>query len=101
MYDKASFLSYSGYKYVVIGKAVWENDPVALSIAPNPRHFSLEGTEYTIISLEPLSIPELLSYMEAQNGQYEFEWNIGNGKASFLVHEQILALLNTLPNNEE
>lgn len=87
------FLAISGNKYLVIGKAVWEQDELAKTVAPDPRHFSLNGTDYTIVSLEPLAIPDLIAYMESQEGQYEFGWTQGNGKASYLTHEQVLELV--------
>lgn len=80
-------------KYLVIGKSVWEQDPVAQQVAPDPRHFELAGTTYTIISLHPLAVPELVAYMESMDGQYEFGWTQGNGKASYLTHTQMLELL--------
>lgn len=91
------YLSNSESKYLVIGKAVWEQDPVAQQVAPDPRHFELAGTTYTIVSLEPLAIPDLIAYMESQEGQYEFGWTQGNGKASYLTHSQMLDLLTTIP----
>lgn len=90
------YLEIPGNKYVIIGKSVWEQDPVSLQIAPDPRHFTLGSMEYTIVSLEPLGIPELILYMESHDGQYEFGWNIGNGKASYLTHSEILEILKEL-----
>lgn len=90
------YLAVSGFKYLVVGKANWEADEVARTVAPDPRHFMLDGNEYTIISLEPLSIPQLTAYLESKNGQYEFGWTAGNGKASYLTHQQMLALLATI-----
>lgn len=92
-----TYLAQPGNKYLVIGKAVWEQDPVAQQVAPDPRHFELAGTTYTIISLEPLTIPDLIAYMESQAGQYEFGWTQGNGKASYLTHSQVLDLIATIP----
>lgn len=94
------YVSLSGNKYLVIGKANWELDEVARTVAPDPRHFTLDGNEYTIISLEPLSIPQLTAYLENQNGQYEFGWTPGNGMASYLTHSQMLDLLATIPESE-
>lgn len=87
------YLASPGNKYLVVGKAVWEQDPVAQQVAPDPRHFELNGTTYTIVSLEPMAIPDLIAYMESQTGQYEFGWTQGNGKASYLTHTQMLELL--------
>jgi len=87
------YLAVPGFKYLVVGKANWEQDEVARSVAPEPRHFKLGETEYTIISLEPFTIPQLTAYMESQSGQYEFGWTLGNGKASYLTHQQMLDLL--------
>lgn len=93
------YLSQQGNKYLVIGKSIWEQDPVAQQVAPDPRHFELNGTAYTIISLEPMAIPELVAYMESMEGQYEFGWTQGNGKASYLTHTQMLELLAQLPKS--
>lgn len=94
------YLAVPGFKYLVVGRVNWEADDVARSVAPEPRHFVLGETEYTIISLEPMTIPQLTGYMESQNGQYEFGWTAGNGKASYLTHQQMLDLLATLETEE-
>lgn len=93
--DKDSFLSFEGNIYLVIGKTVWEQDMLAQQVAPQARIVTIRANDYAIISLEPYSVPDMLAYMDSLNGQYEFEWNAGNGKASFLTHPQILDLLAT------
>lgn len=95
------YLSIPGNKYLVIGKAIWEQDLVAQQVAPDPRHFELVGTVYTIVSLEPMAIPDLIAYMESQEGQYEFGWTQGNGKASYLTHTQMLELLASVGEDSE
>lgn len=95
------YLAVPGNKYLVIGKAVWEQDAVAQQIAPDPRHFQIGASEYTIVSLEPLTIPELIVYMESQSGEYEFGWVQGNGKASYLTHAEVLSLLASIGDEVE
>lgn len=95
------YLANKESKYLVIGKALWEQDPVAQQVAPDPRHFELAGTIYTIVSLEPMAIPDLIAYMEKQDGQYEFGWTQGNGKASYLTHTQMLELLALVGEDSE
>lgn len=83
-------------KYLVVGKTVWEQDDVAKSIAPEPRTFTLNDTEYVILSLDPLTVPQLEAYIFSQGGQYEFGFEQGNGKASFMLHSEVLNLLKDL-----
>lgn len=89
----AEYLASPESKYLVVGKSVWEQDEVAKSIAPDPRVFTIATTEYVVLSLDPLSVSQLEAYISAQGGQYEFGFEQGNGKASFMLHSQILALL--------
>jgi hypothetical protein len=96
----AQYLATPESKYLVVGKSVWEQDDVAKSIAPDPRTFQLNGTEYVILSLDPFTVPQLDAYITAQGGQYEFGFEQGNGKASFMLHSQVLGLLAQLPPPE-
>jgi hypothetical protein len=86
------FLSISGPKYIIVASVVHESDELSKSIAPEPRKFTLDGTEFVAINVEPLYIPELAEYIQRQAG-IEFEFVRETGNASFLTHSQVIELL--------
>jgi hypothetical protein len=49
----------------------------------------------TILSLEPLTVPELVAYVEQAANGVEFELTLGSGKVTLLLHSQVI---NLLPN---
>ena len=93
MISFSDFISTHGFKYLVVGKVVWENDPVAQEIAPAARSFTLDSNEYTIISLEPNVVDFIAQRIMDFGGDYELGFTLGNGKASFLTHSEALDLL--------
>lgn len=80
-------------KYGVIHSDSYDQDPVAQSISPAPRRFLFDGVEMVVLSLEPLTVPELVAYVEQAANGVEFELTIGSGKVTLLTHSQVLALL--------
>ena len=87
------YLSTPESKYLVIGKQVWEGDPVAQGLSSEPRVFTINGVDYVILSLDPSMVPLLESYISSQGGDYEFGFLQGTGKVSFLLHSEALELL--------
>lgn len=88
-----NYLATPGPKYSVITEETWAADSVAQGIASQPRTFKLHGINYVILNVEPSSIQQLTSYMEAMGTGYEFEYVQGTGKAKLLTHAQALELL--------
>lgn len=87
-------------KYAVIGADAYDADPVAQSISPSPRRFTIESTEYVILSLDPSSIANLVGYIQMSGSDVEYEFIKGSGKVSLLTHEQALTLLNSIEDEE-
>lgn len=90
------FLNYSGNKYAVISVESYNQDPIAQSISTNPRTFIKDGVELAVLSLEPVTIPQLVTYVEQVANGVEFELTLGSGKVTLLLHSQILDLLSNL-----
>lgn len=90
------FLSQSGNKYAVISVESYSQDSVAQSISSNPRTFVKDGVELVVLSLEPVTIPKLVEYVEQVANGVEFELTLGSGKVTLLLHSQILDLLSSL-----
>lgn len=88
-----TFVDSNESKYLVIGTNIWNTDPVAQAMAPDARSFTLNGVTYSIISLDPMGVDRLSIYIESNGGEYEFEFQQGNGKASYLLHSQMAELL--------
>jgi len=80
-------------KYLVIGKTIWEQDSLAQSIAYSPRCFLFNGVEYTILSLDPKKVSEIMTYIESLGEGYSFGWTFMDGKVNFLTHSEALTLL--------
>lgn len=88
-----NYLATPGPKYSVITEETWAADLVAQGIASQPRAFKLHGINYVILNVEPDSIQQLATYMEAMGTGYEFEYVEGSGKIKLLTHAQALELL--------
>lgn len=80
-------------KYAVLRHDSYLQDPIAQSISSSPRTFEHSGIEMVVLSLEPLSVPELAAYANSAANGVEFELTIGSGKVTLLLHSQILSLL--------
>lgn len=91
----AEYLANPESKYAVIRSDSYDADPVAQSISQSPRRFLLEGVEFVILSLEPLSVPELVAYAEQAANGVEFELTVGSGKVTLLLHSTALELLSS------
>lgn len=85
-------------KYAIIRTESYLQDPVAQSISLSPRQFTKDGVDFTVLSLEPLSVPELAAYAEQVANGVEFQLTVGSGKVTLLLHSQVLELLE---NNKE
>jgi hypothetical protein len=88
-----TYLALSGPKYVVISKEAHLTQPVAYELAPEPGGFIYNNIEYVAINVEPVSLPDLVAYIQQQAG-IEFEFTQGSGLVSLLTHEQVLQLVN-------
>jgi hypothetical protein len=91
----AEYLENHESKYAAIRSDSYDADPVAQSISPAPRRFTLGSTEFVILSLEPLSVPELAAYAEQVANGVEFELTVGSGKVTLLLHSAVIALLSS------
>lgn len=89
----ATYLASAESKYAVIRSDSYAQDPVAQAISASPRTFDHAGVNMTLLSLEPLTVPELVAYVEQAANGIEFELTIGSGKVTLLLHSQVLALL--------
>jgi hypothetical protein len=94
------FLDSKESKYAVIRSDSYAQDPVAQSISSSPRQFELDGVSFTLLSLEPLTVPQLISYTEQAANGVEFELTVGSGKVTLLTHSKVLELLSSLPVEE-
>lgn len=95
------YLSSSESKYAIITTDSYLQDPVAQSISPSPRTFDYNGVNMTLLSLEPLSVPELVAYVEQAANGVEFELTIGSGKVTLMLHSEVVGLLNSLESVDE
>lgn len=93
--DLATYLENAESKYAVIRSDSYAQDPVAQSISQSPRTFDHNGVDMTLLSLEPLTVPELVAYVEQAANGVEFELTLGSGKVTLLTHTQVLNLLST------
>jgi len=84
-------------KYLVIGKSIWEQNPVAQQIAHSPQCFFANEREYVIRSLDPTQVLDLVSYIESLGEGYAFGWSFNDGKVNFLTHSEALALMQNTP----
>lgn len=91
------YLASTESKYAVIRLDSYESDPVAQTISQSPRQFEFNGVELVVLSLEPLTVPQLVAYVEQAANGVEFELTIGSGKVTMLLHSQVLALLQSAP----
>lgn len=91
------YLQSTESKYAVIRADSYEQDAVAQSISQSPRRFMFGEVEMVVLSLEPLTVPELIAYAEQAANGVEFELTIGSGKVTLLTHSQVLALLDSAP----
>lgn len=91
------FLAQSGPKYAVLRKGNHEAEPMASERWPSPGTFTLDDVEYVAINLEPLTVPEVVAYVEAHGSGVEFEFTVGSGLVSLLSHAQVLQLLALQP----
>ena len=87
------YLNSNESKYAVIRYDSYLQDPVAQSISPSPRKFLFDNVEMAVLSLEPLSVPQLIAYAESHANGVEFELTVGSGKVTLLTHSQVLSLL--------
>lgn len=87
-------------KYAIIRTDSYLQDPVAQSISPSPTTFMYQGVDMVVLSLEPLSVPELVAYVEQAANGVEFELTIGSGKVTLLLHSKVIELLSTLREEE-
>jgi hypothetical protein len=94
------YLSSSQSKYAVITTDSYMQDPVAQSISTSPRTFDYNGVNMTLLSLEPLTVPQLVAYVEQAANGVEFELTIGSGKVTLLLHSDVIELLNNIPQSE-
>ncbi len=94
------FLDSKESKYAVIRSDSYAQDPVAQLISPSPRTFDYNGVNMTLLSLEPLSVPELVDYVEQAANGVEFELTIGSGKVTLLLHPDVIELLNSISQPE-
>lgn len=83
-------------KYAVIRYDSYAQDPVAQSISQSPRQFLFDGVEMVVLSLEPLTVPELVHYVEQVANGVEYQFTIGSGKVTLLLHKQVCDLLSNL-----
>lgn len=97
----AQYLESPESKYAVIRTDSYLQDPVAQSISPSPTTFMYQDVSMTVLSLEPLSVPELVTYVEQSANGVEFELTIGSGKVTLLLHSQVLALLASSTQQQE
>jgi hypothetical protein len=94
-----TYLALAGPKYVVISKTAHAEQEVAQKLAPEPGSFVYNGTEYVAINVEPMALPDLVTYIQQQAG-IEFEFTQGSGLVSLLTQEQVLALIAQQPQTE-
>lgn len=96
------YLIQSGSKYAVIRAESYRSDPVAQALSPAPRHFTFNGVEMVILSLDPARVAELAEYAQQAGNGVEFELTINTGKVTLLTHSQAEILLtendNELPD---
>lgn len=89
------YLNSKESKYAVIRADSYEQDPVAQSISQSPRRFMFGDVEMVVLSLEPLTVPELIAYAEQAANGVEFELTIGSGKVTLLTHSSVVELLSS------
>lgn len=94
------YIAINQSKYAVIGSANYNSDPMAQSISSSPRRFTIDDTEYVILSLDPALIAGLVEYIQISGSGIEFEFIKGTGNVSLLQHQQALDLLATLEQVE-
>lgn len=88
-------------KYGVIRSDSYDADPVAKSISQSPRRFNLNESEFVILSLEPMSVPQLAAYASQVASGVEFELTVGSGKVTLLTHSQAIQLLSSLETEDD
>jgi len=93
------YLALAGPKYVVISKTAHAEQEVAHQLAPEPGSFVYNGIEYVAINVEPMALPELVTYIQQQAG-IEFEFTQGSGLVSLLTQQQVLDLIAQEVQNE-
>lgn len=89
----AEYLASTESKYAVIRADSYAQDEVAQSISASPRRFTIDGVEFVILSLEPMTVPQLAAYAEQVANGVEFELTVGSGKVTLLLHSEATALL--------
>ncbi len=87
------YLQSTESKYAVIRADSYEQDQVAQSISQSPRRFMFGEVEMVVLSLEPLTVPELIAYAEQAANGVEFELTVGSGKVTLLTHSQVTEIL--------
>lgn len=94
------YIQTKGSKYAVISKERYEQDPVALSLTDSPREFLFDGVPMVVISLDPLTVPELVQYAKSVSNGVEFELTLGTSKVTLLTHTAILKILEQQESQE-
>jgi hypothetical protein len=87
------YIAVNQSKYAVIAASAYDTDEVAQGISSSPRRFTLDTTEYVILSLNPSTISNLVDYISTLGLSVEYEFVKGSGKVSLLTHSEALELL--------
>ncbi len=94
------YLQSTESKYAVIRADSYEQDQVAQSISQSPRRFMFGEVEMVVLSLESLTVPELIAYAEQAANGVEFELTVGSGKVTLLLHSEAIALLESCQESQ-
>lgn len=82
------FISSVGNKYATVALSLWQPDELLTLIAPTPRQFTVNGSEFVILSLEPHSVQRFVSHV---GGDVSVGFDVN--KPSLLTHQMAIDLL--------
>lgn len=88
------FISSTGNKYATVALSLWQADELLTSIAPTPRQFTIDGSEFVILSLEPHLVQQFI-----ERAGSDISVGFAPDKPSLLTHQMAIDLLSGLTTN--
>lgn len=87
-FERREFISSTGNKYATVLLSLWQADELLTSITPTPRQFTIDGSEFVILSLEPHLVQQFIDHI---GGDVSVGFN--PDKTSLLTHQMAIDLL--------